>query len=414
MKKLLFITNAYPYYPGEQFIEDEIIFWDRQNDFDVTVLPLTAKGNPRKLPNSIHLDHSLVDNGSKNLIYLLIVPFKLVFFREMLYLIKNNKLSFNTFKSLVAGTVKFLKHKNSLEKYVKRDVNVDIVYSYWNNYASYASIKLSNKKNITKAVSRAHRVDLYEETNKSNYLPLKRQFVNDFDKIFCLSESATIYMNERFNAVKSSLSVARLGVEVPVNGNINITSDHFHIVSCSYCSSVKRIDKIIETIKNFGINQCETKIKWTHIGGGELLDNFEEMANNQLNNIENVTFSFKGSLINSEVKAFYKDNDVVVFINMSESEGIPVSIMEAMANGIPAIAPDVGGIKDLVNQENGYLLGRDADINDAVKALSKMLSLSERDVYNTRKKAKEMVSSLYNKNINYVDFINELKEICSN
>lgn len=41
---------------------------------------------------------------------------------------------------------------------------------------------------------------------------------------------------------------------------------------------------------------------------------------------------------------------------MSDSEGIPVSIMEAMSFGIPVIARNVGGMSEIVNEENGLLL----------------------------------------------------------
>ena len=35
---------------------------------------------------------------------------------------------------------------------------------------------------------------------------------------------------------------------------------------------------------------------------------------------------------------------MLIFINMSDSEGVPVSIMEALSIGIPVIARAVGGI----------------------------------------------------------------------
>ena len=47
------------------------------------------------------------------------------------------------------------------------------------------------------------------------------------------------------------------------------------------------------------------------------------------------------------------------FINLSDSEGIPVSIMEAMSVGIPIIARDVGGNREIVTNNNGCLLEGD-------------------------------------------------------
>lgn len=41
---------------------------------------------------------------------------------------------------------------------------------------------------------------------------------------------------------------------------------------------------------------------------------------------------------------------------MSLSEGIPVSIMEAISFGIPIIATNVGGNAEIVNDETGVLI----------------------------------------------------------
>ena len=46
-----------------------------------------------------------------------------------------------------------------------------------------------------------------------------------------------------------------------------------------------------------------------------------------------------GEVENKEAKAFFLNNAVDFFINASESEGVPVSIMEAMSASVPAIAP---------------------------------------------------------------------------
>ena len=57
---------------------------------------------------------------------------------------------------------------------------------------------------------------------------------------------------------------------------------------------------------------------------------------------------------------FYRTKPVDLFVNTSSLEGLPVSIMEACSFGIPVVATDVGGTKEIVRDgKNGFLLGAD-------------------------------------------------------
>ncbi len=49
-----------------------------------------------------------------------------------------------------------------------------------------------------------------------------------------------------------------------------------------------------------------------------------------------------------------------VFILPSDYEGLPVSIIEACARGVPIVASDVGGVRELVDDTNGFRVPNDA------------------------------------------------------
>lgn len=93
--------------------------------------------------------------------------------------------------------------------------------------------------------------------------------------------------------------------------------------------------------------------QWTHIGGGPLLRELQALIENKSKNL-NVILT--GYISNSDVKQLYMMNDFDLFVNMSLSEGIPVSIMEAISFGIPIIATNVGGNAEIVNDETGVLI----------------------------------------------------------
>ncbi|MFX0194952.1 MAG: glycosyltransferase family 4 protein [Candidatus Hodarchaeota archaeon] len=56
-----------------------------------------------------------------------------------------------------------------------------------------------------------------------------------------------------------------------------------------------------------------------------------------------------------EVSGFLKESEIFIFPSMGE--GLPISILEAMAYGLPVIASNVGGIPEAIQHgENGYLV----------------------------------------------------------
>lgn len=53
--------------------------------------------------------------------------------------------------------------------------------------------------------------------------------------------------------------------------------------------------------------------------------------------------------------------DYDVMIMTSESEGLPNTLIECMGNGIPAVASNVGGVSEIVNEETGWLVNDYSD-----------------------------------------------------
>jgi glycosyltransferase involved in cell wall biosynthesis len=70
------------------------------------------------------------------------------------------------------------------------------------------------------------------------------------------------------------------------------------------------------------------------------------------NNLENV--NLLGNLPRSSVFDIMTESNIFVLI--SKYEGLPMTILEAMSVGLPIIASDVGGVKEVVNKNNGFLL----------------------------------------------------------
>lgn len=61
-----------------------------------------------------------------------------------------------------------------------------------------------------------------------------------------------------------------------------------------------------------------------------------------------------------------------VFVLSSKYEGLPIAILEAMSSRLPIISTNVGGIKDIVN-DNGFLI-KNNDVKDLVKHLKLLIN----------------------------------------
>ncbi|WP_214710810.1 glycosyltransferase [Exiguobacterium sp. s55] len=96
-------------------------------------------------------------------------------------------------------------------------------------------------------------------------------------------------------------------------------------------------------------NPIENKIILNLIGEGSLKREIIQMVNDlNLNNHVN----FLG--LKSDVKKYLHSADI--FILPSKWEGMPITLIEAMASGLPIIATDVGGVADMIEDNKSGLL----------------------------------------------------------
>jgi len=99
-----------------------------------------------------------------------------------------------------------------------------------------------------------------------------------------------------------------------------------------------------EVVKNI------KKVKFIIVGDGALKEELKQKTRD-LNLSDCVIFTG----IRQDMPAIYAACDILV--NSSYSEGLPMTILEAMASGLPVIATDVGAVGEVIkNQKNGILI----------------------------------------------------------
>src|SRR5690606_6488794 len=89
----------------------------------------------------------------------------------------------------------------------------------------------------------------------------------------------------------------------------------------------------------------------------------------------NVTVIFTGKLSKENWWQLSQNHDI--FINTTHFDNTPVSVMEAMALGLPVVSTNVGGIPYLVENENTALLVDDNDVGMIVSQIERLLGDNE-------------------------------------
>lgn len=334
-------------FPGEMngvFFKNEISYI---NDVFDKVIVLTYPGDKTEyqiIAERYNVDYYIVPVFS---FYSFLISMKQMLFDKIVRSEKKNR----TFKQLLYMFL-YLCWANSAEKIFKDkcvDDNIDtVLYSFWLSRGAYAACRIANKYKVRKTVSRAHRYDLYEERNSSQYLPFRTFIADTLDEIHFISEDGLNYFNGKYKDYNSKLCLSRLGTKRNSYKKLICEKDKVCIASCSSIIAVKRIDLIIDVLSKLHI-----PFLWIHLGDGELRGEMEKYACSKL---RSGAYEFLGYVDNEEISSIYEKYDVDFFLNLSDSEGVPVSIMEAMSMGIPAIARNVGGNREIIDGENGLLL----------------------------------------------------------
>jgi glycosyltransferase involved in cell wall biosynthesis len=408
---LVLLTNTFPYGNAEPFLETEIGYLARGFE-RVTVVPSRADGTPRPLPPGVVVDTSLASTRRPGLaragVALGGTLTSALFYRELStrpWLLPRGKA--------LARMVVFLDHATRVRRWLlaalhrgRFEAERTLFYTYWLVPQALGVALARARHPGLRLVSRAHRHDLYEYDNDPPYLPFQQATLGGIDRVFAVSRHGLDYVAEHYASSRAACEVSRLGVGDPGFDTAPSSDGVFRVVSCSFIIPVKRLDRLVDALALLGLRLAGAAVEWHHIGDGPGRAELEARARARLPSA--VRPVFHGHLTNRDVVAFYRRQPLDVFVNVSESEGLPVAVMEAQSCGIPVIAPAVGGMPEIVNDENGSLL----DAEPSPAAIAQALARMAGDRPGTRAKSeasKGTWRSLYCAETNYAAFVERLR-----
>lgn len=217
-------------------------------------------------------------------------------------------------------------------------------------------------------------------------------------KVICVSEFdrqlAKIWFLHNYNKI---VTIHNGIVDKSFNSNIvREYSLPLKLVSIARFSRQKNNMELIRAVEQ--INKLYSgSLQLNMVGDGPLLS--EAQAYVTSHKLEN-DVHFLGS--RTDVDDILNQNDI--FCLISNYEGLPISIIEAMRAGMPIIASDVGGVNELVQDEvNGFLIPR-GNISELVKKLEyilhnreliKFMGAASREIYEKEYTAVQMNQKIH-------------------
>lgn len=345
MTRLLLFTNDYPYRTGDVvFVEKEIeALAERFDDVVVFCHARDTSAGMVELPDKVTLGGNLFAPAPED------SPRHLLEFAPLLLLLNatwrelwSGRLLRHPKLFLMGAKVGLTQaHRAAVREAIAGDADA-VAYGFW---AMGGGLGVPWLRGVRRRVIRVHRYDLYEDQAIGGYLPFRPFLFARVDRVLAISRDAQHYLTEHHPESEGKVVLSRLGAYGPTTLPRQQMRRKRTIVSCSSVTGVKRVELILEVLRKVSAADPEHPIRWVHFGDGPLMPRLREAVARVT---DGVTVELRGQVENSEIAAFYASGDVSAFVNLSASEGVPVSIMEAIAHDIPVLATDVGGSAEIV------------------------------------------------------------------
>ena len=139
----------------------------------------------------------------------------------------------------------------------------------------------------------------------------------------------------------------------PMTNRSSSENDGLRILVVARIEKVKRIDLVLSVARHLTINNPSLNFEITIVGDGALRKLFENQSKGELLKVK-----FTGWVDN--VTEYYQNAHML--LSTSDSEGTPITFMEAASFGCPIISTNAGSVADLVDHmKTGILCENDAE-----------------------------------------------------
>lgn len=225
----------------------------------------------------------------------------------------------------------------------------------------------------------------------------KRQHI-PYDWIVCVSQGILDYVRDHFGYDTRKMSIVYNATDVnrfkPPNDEIQPKhikdQKHIRLTYLGRLEPIKGIPHFIDALEL--LSQSCPNIQAQIVGDGTL---YQELKNTITNKGLSGTVTMPGRR-HDLLDIFYETD---VYVHPSYMEGCPASVIEAMACGVPVVASDVGGIKEIIRNETDGLLVTPGDPVKIKEAVVRLIE-DEKLVRDIRQQARQRIVDVFDMWVN--------------
>lgn len=389
LSRLLLLARRFPYNHGEvaaeSYLETEIGFLSDSFDSVITVATEAPAGDSPTcdLPENVKpialgctptKAHKAV-LAARGSFYSVSAPSEV---REAVATDPVDTTKRRAFRGYFAARA-YEKYTRLMPELERRGFEPTSIYSFWLYDTALAALWARGAYPCARAIARAHGYDLYRDRTGAGYLPFRELLLSGLDAVLPCSEDGRAHIEANWPGYSDKLHTSYLGTTDLPDLSGAPRDGSFYVVSCSRAVAVKRVGLIADAL---AVLDAEgRRVRWTHYGDGPELAEVKERCRG----FSSVAAEFPGSVPNAELLRIYGRDRIDLFVNVSESEGLPISIMEACGVGAPVLATGVGGTGEIVEDgANGRLLPADLSPEEIASAIAWFMDMPEGDALRMR------------------------------
>jgi glycosyltransferase involved in cell wall biosynthesis len=223
-----------------------------------------------------------------------------------------------------------------------------------------------------------HYVPLNSDALKRFVIQMSTDYCNLCTHVIAPSESVAVLLRQR--GITTPITSIPTGIDLELYGSGNgarfrrrygIDPNATVIGHVGRLAAEKNLDYLATAVGRYLADHAAAV--FLVVGSGDAGESMQRILQNYAGSKQVI---FAGSQVGQDLADAYAAMDLFVFSSHSETQGMVLA--EAMAAGVPAVALDAPGAREIVNDRNGRLLSRDASDREFAHIIAQLVDNKDR------------------------------------